>query len=153
MKIMASGSISSWQIDGEPVKAVRDFIFLDSKITADGDCNHEIKKKKKKKTKHLLLGRKAMTNLASILKVQRHYFANKGLYNQSHGFSSSHVWIWELDSKESWVLKNWCLWTVVLEKALESPRIARRSTQSILKFIVRTDAEAEAPILWPPDAK
>ena len=66
--------------------------------------------KLKKKTKHLLLGRKAMTNLASIFKVQRHYFANKGLSNQSHGLSSSHLWIWELDNKESWVLKNCGFW-------------------------------------------
>ena len=83
MKIMASDPITSWQID---VETVRDFIFLGSKITADGDCSHEIKR-------HLLLGRKVMTNLDSILKKQRYYFANKGPYSQSYGFSSSHVWM------------------------------------------------------------
>ena len=85
-----------------------------SKNTADGDCHHKVKR-------CLLLGRKVMTNLDSILKKQRHYFVNKGLFGQSYGFSSSHVWIWELDYKESWAPKNWCFWTVVLEKTLESP--------------------------------
>ena len=113
-KIMASGPITSWQIDGETMETVRDFIFLGSKITAGGDCSHEIKR-------CLLLGRKAMTNLDSIFKKQRHDFANKGPSSQSYVFSSSPVWMWELDYKESWVLKNWCFWTVVLEKALESP--------------------------------
>ena len=84
-----------------------------SKITANGDCNHEIKG-------HLLLGIKVMTNLEGILK-SRHYFANKGLSSQSYGFSRSHVWMWELDYKESWAPKNWCFWIVVLEKSLESP--------------------------------
>ena len=84
-KIMASGPLTSWHIDGETVETVTDFIFGGSKITADGDCSHEIKR-------HFLLGRKAMTNLDSILK-QRHYFAHKGPYSQSYGFSSSHVWI------------------------------------------------------------
>ena len=83
---MASGSITSWQIDGETVEAVSDFIFGSSKITADGDCSHEIKR-------HLLLGRKVMTNLDSNIKKQRHYFANKGLSSQGYGFSSSHVWM------------------------------------------------------------
>ena len=91
---------------------VTDFLFLGSKITADGDCSHEIKRR-------LLLGRKAMTNLDSVLK-SRHYFANKGPSSQSYGFSSSCAWMWELDYKESWALKNWCFWTVVLEKTLES---------------------------------
>ena len=112
-KIMASTPITSWQIDGETVETVADFIFLGSKITADGDCSHEIKI-------HLLLGRKIMTNLDSI-KKQRHYFANKGLCSQSYGFSSGQVWMWELDYKESWATKDWCFWTVVLEKTLESP--------------------------------
>ena len=85
-KIMASGSITSWQIDGETVETVTHFIFLGSKITADGDCSHEIKRR-------LLFGRKVMTNLDSILKKQRHYFANKGPSSQSFGFSSSHVWM------------------------------------------------------------
>ena len=83
-KIMASGPITSWQIDGETMETVRDFIFLGSKITAGSDHSHEIKR-------HLLLGRKAMTNLDSILKKQRHHFAEKCLYTKSYGFSSSHV--------------------------------------------------------------
>ena len=114
MKIMASGHITSWQIDGETVETVADFIFLGYKITASGDSNHEMKR-------CLLLGRKVMTNLDSILKSQRHYFANKGPCSQGYGFSSSHVWMWELDCKESWALKNWWFWTVVLEKTPESP--------------------------------
>ena len=117
----------------------------------DGDSCHEIKR-------HLLLGRKVITKLDSILKKQRHYFANKGPSSQSYGFSS-HVWLWELDYKESWVPKNWCFWTVVLEKTLESPLDCKeiqpgnpKGDQSWI-FIGRTDAEAETPILWPPDAK
>ena len=93
------------------------------------------------------------------IKKQRHYFVNKGPSSQSYGFSSSHVWMWELDYKESWVLKNWCFWTVVLEKTLESPLdckeiqpVLSKGDQSWL-FIGRTDAEAETPILWPPDVK
>ena len=93
-KIVASDSITSWQIDGETVETMADFIFLGSKITADGDCSHEIKR-------YLLLGRKVMTNLDSIIKKQRHYFANKGPSSQGYGFSSGHVWMWELDYKES----------------------------------------------------
>ena len=100
-----------------------------------------------------------MTNLDSTLKKQRHYFANKGPSIQSYGFSSSHVWMWELDYKESWVLTNWYFWTVVLEKTLESPLdyeeikpVNPKENQSWI-FIGRTDAEAEAPILWLPDVK
>jgi len=149
---MASSPITSWQIDGETVETMKDFILGASKITADGICSHEIKRQ-------LLLGRKALINLDSILKKQRHYFANKGPSSQCYGFSSSHVWMWELYYKESWVPKNWCFWTMVLEKALESPWDCReiqpvhpKGYQSWM-FIGRTDAEAEAPILWPPDAK
>ena len=112
-KIMASSPITSRQVDGETVETVTEFIFLGSKITADSDCSHEIKRR-------LLLGRKAMTNLDSF-KKQRRYFANKGPSSQGYGFSSSHVWMWELDHKESLAPKNWCFWTVVLEKTLESP--------------------------------
>ena len=126
-KIMASGPITSWQIDGETVETVADFIFLASKITADGDFSHEIKR-------CLLLGRKVMTNLDSILK-SRHYFANKGPHSQGYGFSCGHVWMWELDCKEGWVPKNWCFLTVVLGKTLESPWTAKRSNKSILKEI------------------
>ena len=97
----------------ETMETVTNFIFLGSKIIADSDCSHEIKR-------CLLLGKKVMTNLDSI-KKERHYFTNKDPSSQSYGFSSSHVWMWELDLKEIWVQKNWCFWTVVLEKTLESP--------------------------------
>ena len=228
---MASGPITSWQIDGETMETVTDFIFLGSKITADGDCSQEIKR-------HLLLGRKAMTNLDSILKsrditlptkvstvkamafavvmygcefssvtqscptlcnpmncstpslpvhhqlpdsIQTHVHwvgdaiqpsdpllspsppalnlsQYQGLF-QIYGFSSGHVWMWELDYKESWVLKNWCFWTVVLEKILESPLDCKeikpvnpKGDQSWI-FIGRTDVDVETPILWPLDVK
>ena len=85
-KIMASSPITSWQIDGETMETVKDFILGGSKITADGDCSHEIKRR-------LLLGRTAMTSLDSILKKQRHNFANKGPSSQGYGFSTSHVWM------------------------------------------------------------
>ena len=88
-----------------------------------------------------------------------HYFANKALFSQGYGFSSGHVWMWELDYEESWVPKTWCFWTVVLEKPLESP-LDCKETQPVHPkgdqswvFIGRTDAEAETPILWPPHAK
>ena len=101
-------------------------LFWGSKITEDGDCSHEIKR-------CLLNGRKVMTNLDSI-KKQRHYFTNEGLSSQGYGLSSSQVWMWEYDCEESWVQKNWCFWTVVLERRLlRVPWIARRSNQSILK--------------------
>ena len=93
------------------------------------------------------------------IKKQRHHFINKGSSSQTYGFSNSHVWMWELDHEEGWALKNWCFWTVVLEKTLESPLDSKeikpvnpKANQSWI-FIGRTDAEAEAPILWPPDAK
>ena len=113
-KIMASSPITSWHIDGETMETVTDLIFLGSKITADGDCSHEIKRR-------LLLGEKSYGKPRQHVKKQNHYFVNKGLSSQSYGFSSSHAWMWEVDHKESWVLKNWCFWTVVLEKTLESP--------------------------------
>ena len=91
---MALSPISSWQIDGETMEAVRDFIFGGFKITADGDCSHEIKRR-------LLLERKGIINLDSILKKQRHYFANKGSSRQGYDFSISHVWMLELDCEES----------------------------------------------------
>ena len=134
-KIMASSLITWWQIDVETMKTVSDFIFSGSKITADGDCSHEIKRR-------LLLGRKAMTNLRA--KTLLH----KCLSSLSYDFPSSHVWLWELDHKESWVLKNRCFWTVVLEEILESP-LDCKDTQPVHPkvdqswiFIGRTDAEA-----------
>ena len=127
-------------------------IFLGSKITADSDCSHEIKR-------CLLLGRKGMTNVDSILKKQRHHFSNKGPYSQSYAFSNSHIQMWQLDHKEGWTPKNWCFQIVVLEKTLESPLDCKeiqpvhpKGNQSWI-FVGRTDAEVEAPILWPPDVK
>ena len=90
-----------------------DFILVGSRITVDGDCSHEIKR-------HLLLGRKAMKNLDSILKKQRHHFADKNPYSQSYSFSSNHVQIWELGHKDGWVPRNWRFWIAVL-KTIESP--------------------------------
>ena len=93
------------------------------------------------------------------IKKQRHYFADKGLSSQSYGFSSGHIWMWALDHKEGWVPKNWCVWTVVLEKTLQSPLgckeiqpVNPKGNQSWI-FIGKTEAEGEAPILWPPDVK
>ena len=110
-KIMVSGPITSWQTDGE---TVADFVFLCSKITADDDCSHEIKKT-------LTPWKESYDQPRQHIKKQRHYFANKGPSSRGYGFSSSHVRMWELDYKESWAPKNWCFWTVVLEKILESP--------------------------------
>ena len=111
---MASGPITSWQIDEKTMETVTDFIFLGSKITADGDFSREIKSR-------FLLGRKAMTNLDSILKSRDITLpTKKDSSSQSYGFSSSHIWMWELDHKESWALKNWCFWNVVLKKTLLS---------------------------------
>ena len=109
--------------------------------------HHEIKRR-------LLLEREVMTNLDSILKSRD--IVNKGLSSQGYGFSSGHVWIWVLDHKESWALKNWCFWTVVLEKTLESPLDCKEIQPVHPKewvLIGRTDVEAETPILWPPDVK
>ena len=110
------------------MEIVSDFIFLGSKITVNGDCSHE-------NERCLLHGRLAMTNLDSVLKSRDITLPTKGLYSQSYGFSSSHVQMWELDHKESWLLKNWCFETMVLEKILRVPWTARRSNQSILKEI------------------
>ena len=127
---MASGSITSWQIDGETVETVADFILLGSKITADGDCSHEIKRR-------LLLGRESYDQPRQHIRKQRHYFVNKGPSSRGYGFSSSAVWMWELDYKESWELKNlidafelWC-W----RRLLRVPWTARRPNQSIIKEI------------------
>ena len=141
---MASASITSWKIDAERMETVWDFIFLGSKITADGDYSHEI-------NRSLLLGRKAMKNL-DFSRLLWCYFANKSLHSQSYGFSSSHVWMWELDHKESWI-DAFDLW--VLERTLESPLDCREIKPVNLKgnqsWIGRTDAKAKAPIFWPSD--
>ena len=152
IKIMASGPITSWQIDGETEETVTDFIWWGgSKITAGGDCSREIKI-------YLLLGRKVMTNLDSILK-SRDIILPAKVHVVKDGFSSTHVWSWELDYKESWVLKNWCFWTVELKKTLESPLDSKEIQPVHPKgnqpwiFIGRIDAETEAPVIWPPDVK
>ena len=151
-KIMASGPIISWQIDGETVETVADFILGGSKITADGDCSQEIKKKN-------FPWKKSYDQPRQHIKKQRHYFANKCPSSQRFSFSSSHVWMCELDYKENWVPKNWFFWMMVLQRTLESPLDCKeiqpvhpKGNQSWI-FIGRTDAEGEAPILWPPDAK
>ena len=123
--IMASSPITSWQIDGKTMETVTDLIFLGSKIAADSDCSHEIKM--------LALWKKSYDQPRQHIKKQRHYFVNKGPSSQSFGFSSSYIWMWELDHKEGWVPKNWCFWTVVLRRLLRVPWPARRSNQSILK--------------------
>ena len=144
---MASGPITPWQIDGE---TVTDFILRGSQISADGDCSHEIKR-------HVLPGRKVMTNLDSILKSRDITLSTKVCLVKAMVFPV--VWIWVLDYKENWAPKNWCFWTVVLEKTLESPLDCReiqpvhpKGNQSWM-FIGRTDVEDETPILWPPEAK
>ena len=130
-------------------------IFLGSKITADGDCSHEIKR-------CLLLGRKVMTNLDSKLKSKDITLPAKVRLVKVIVFlvviyGCMDVWMWELDYKESWALKNWCFWTVVLGKTLESPldckviQLVHPKGNQPWIFIGRTDADAEAPILWPPD--
>ena len=134
---MASGPITSWKIDGEIMETVTDFIFLGSKITADGDYSHEIK---------TLSPWKNYDKPRECIKKQRHYYANHGPSSESYDFSSSRLWMWELDS-------------VVLEKTLESPLdykeikpVHPKGNQS-WTFIGRTHAEAETPILRPPDEK
>ena len=138
MKIMASGSITLWQMDGETMETATDFIFLGSEITADGDCGCETKR-------HLLRGRKAMINLDSVLKSKDITLPTKGLYSQRYGFSSSHVWMWELDHKEGCVLKNWCFWALLLENTLESTwdgKSVHPKGNQLWICLGRTDAEA-----------
>ena len=139
---MASGPIISWQIDGETVETVADFIFWGSKITADGDCSHEIKKT-------LTPWKESYDQPRQHIKKQRHDFVHKGPSSQGYGFSSSHVWIWELDYKESSAPKNWSCWTMVLGKTLQSPLDCKkvqpvhpRGDQAWV-FLGRADVEAE----------
>ena len=147
-KTILSPPITSWQIDGKKMETVRDFIFLGSKITADGDCSHKIKM--------LAPWEKSYDRPRQHIKKQKHCFANR---DQSYGFSSSHVWMEGLDHDEGWAPKNRCFWNVVLEKTLENlldckeiKPVNPKGNQSWI-FIGRTEAEAEAPVLWPPDAK
>ena len=152
-KIMASGAITCWQIDGEKVELVTDFLCLGSKITGDGDCSHEIKR-------CLLLGRKAITNLGIVLESKEITLPTKVCLVKAMVFPVI-VWMWELDHKKGffYVPKNWCFWTVVLEKSLESP-LDRKEFKPVhpignepCRAIGRSDATAGVPILWPPDAK
>ena len=148
---MASGPITSWQINGETMEVVRDFNFGGFKITADCWLQPW-------NSKTLAPWKKSYDQHWKHVKKQRHYFDNKGPSSQSFGFSSGHVWMWELDCEKSWVPKNWSFWTVVLEKALESPLDCKKIQPVHPKgnqtwvFIGVTDPEAETPILWPPDA-
>ena len=141
MKIVASGPITSLQKDWEPMETVTDFILGGSKITVDVDCSHEIKR-------CLLLGRKVMTNLDSILKNRDITWPTKVHLVKAMVFPVVHVWLWELDCKESWTQKNWCFRTVVLEKTFESPlgckEIKPVHTKGNQSWIVteRTDVEA-----------
>ena len=130
-KIRAFSPITSWKINGETMETVTDFIFGGSKITADGDYSQEIKTTT---TTNLASWKKSYNQSRQHIKKQRHYFANKGLSSQGYGFSSSHVWMWELNYKESWAQKNWCFWTMGLENTLESP-LGCKEIQPILKEI------------------
>ena len=133
------------------METASDFILGGSKITADGDCSHEIKT--------LTPWKESYDQSRQHIEKQRHYFVNKGPSSQGYGFSCGHVWMWKLDYKESWAPKNWCFWTVVLKKTLDS-RLDCKKIQPVYSkgdqswvFVGRTDAEAETLILWPPDAK
>ena len=150
-KIMESGPITSWQIDGETMVTVKNFI-----LGAPESLQMVTAAMKLKDTCSL---EERYDQPRQHIKKQRHYFANKGLSSQSYDFSSSHVWMWELDYKERWARKNWCFWSVVLGKTLESP-LGWKEIQALhpkrdqsLVFFGRTDAEAETPVLWPSDVK
>ena len=148
---MTTGPFISWQIDGETVEIVTDFILGGSKITENGDCSHEIKR-------CLLLGKKVMANLDSILKSRDITLPTKVCLVKAMDFPVV-MYGYELDYEESWMPKNWCFWTVVLEKTLESPldckeiQPVHHKGNQFWIFIRRTDAEGDTPILWPPDAK
>ena len=148
---MASGPITSWQIDGETVETVADYF--------GGLQNHCRWWQQSWNEKTLTPWKKSYDQPRQHIKKQKHSFASKGPSSQSYGFSGSHVWMWELDYKESWALKNGCFWTVLLEKTLESPldckeiQIVHPKENLSWVFIGRTDAEAETPVLWPPHVK
>ena len=149
---MASSPITSWQIDGETMETVSD-------VLGGGLQNHCRWWLQPWNHKTLAPWKKNYDQPRQHIKKQRHYFGNKGLSSQSYGFTSSHVWMWELYHKESWVPKNWCFRTMVLEKTLESPLDCKeiklvnpKGNQSWI-FIGRTEAEAETPIIWPPDVR
>ena len=148
---MASGPITSWQTDGKQWKQWQTLFSWAVKslqmVTAPMIL------------KDTYSWKESYNQPRQHIKKQRHYFVNKGPSSQGSGFSSGHLWMWELDYKESWTQKNWCFWSVVLEKTLESPWDSKeiqpvhpKGDQSWV-FIGRTDFEDEAPILWPPDVK
>ena len=149
MKIMASGPITSWQIDGETKETMTEFIFL-------GLQNHCRWWQQPWNIKTSSPWKKSYDQPRQLIKKQRYYFANKGLSSQSYGFSSSHVWMWELNCKESWAPKNWCFWSAVLGNILKSPldckeiQLVNPKGNKSWIFIGRTNAEAGDPILWPP---
>ena len=149
-KIMASSSITSWLIDGETVETVLTYFS-----ELQNHCRSWLQPWNKKT---LVPWKKSYDQPRQHIQKQRHDFANKSLSSHGYGFSSSQVWMWELDDKESWVLKNWCFWTVVLVKTLESPWVCKikpvhpKGDQSWV-LIERTGVEAENPILWPPHVK
>ena len=149
---MASSSTTSWQVDGENSRNSDRLYFL-------GLQNHCRWWLQPWNLKMLAPRKKIYDQPRQHIKKQRYYFANKGSSSQNNGFSSIHVWMWKLNYKGSWVPKNWCFWTVVLEKTLESPLDSKeiqpvhpKGNQSWI-FIGRTDAEAETPGPWPPDVK
>ena len=150
-KIMASGPITSWEIDGETVETVTDFNLGGSKYSRWWLQPWN--------WKTLTPWKDSYDQPTQRIKKRKHYFANKSPSSQGYGYSSSHIWMWELNYKEIWAPKNWFFWSVVLEKALKSPLdsieiepVHPKGNQSWI-FIGRTDAEAETPILWPPDVK
>ena len=150
-KIMASSPITSWQIDGKQWKQLQTLFFWAPKSLQMVTAAMKLKNA-------YSLGEKLWPNWQHIRK-QRHYFANKGPSSQGYGFSSGHVCMWELNCEESWGPKNWCFWSVVLEKTLESPLDCKEIQPVHSKgdqpwvFLGRNDAKAEAPVLWPPHVK
>ena len=146
---MASGPITLWQIEKKNMEVVTDFLFFVSKITVDSDYSHEIRIQS-------LLGRKAMTSRQCV-ENQRRYSTNKGPNSQGYGLARGHVWLWELDLKESRTPKNWFLPTVMLEKTLESPlaskeiKLVNLNGNQPWTLIGKTDVEAEALVFWSPD--
>ena len=149
-KIMSSGPITSWQIDGETMERGDRPYFLGLQNLCGWwpkPWHH----------KTLAFWKKGYDKPREYIKKQRHHFANQALYSQNYGFSSSHVWMWELDHKEAWASQNWCFWTVVLEKTLGSPlhcmEIKPVNPEGNLPWVFIGRTDAEAPILGPPDAK
>ena len=147
---MASGSITSWQIERERVKIVRNFFSWAPKITADGDCSHEIKRR-------FASWKESYDKPRQCAEKQRHHSVDKGPCSQGYGLPCGRVWLWELDHKEGRTTKNWCLQTVVLEKTPKSPLDCKEIKPVNLKgdqpwiFTGRTEADAEAPVFWSSD--